>query len=148
VFFPGRCRQEIDAKEVKVILISDSDKESDHPQPSASPPAQPSASSSLILEENPGYDTPPVAVHENLSHVLEPHQREGIRFLYEATIGSIDEDLQQGAGALLAHCMGLGKSLQVLAFLHTILNYPDTSIRRALVVGPKNTVLNWNQEFV
>ena len=44
-----------------------------------------------------------------LSKVM-PHQLDGIQFL-----------LDNGSGAILAHSMGLGKSLQVVALAHTLL---------------------------
>lgn len=45
--------------------------------------------------------------------------------------------------------MGLGKTFQVIAFLHTILTHPKISkvVRRVMIVGPKNVVTNWSREF-
>ena len=46
---------------------------------------------------------------------IKPHQWEGIRFLYDACVEKLDmfSEGRTQAGAILAHCMGLGKSLQV-----------------------------------
>lgn len=52
--------------------------------------------------------------------VLRPHQVSGIRFLWhllaEAPVGEVP-----GVGAILAHAMGLGKTAQVIVFLHFFL---------------------------
>lgn len=53
-----------------------------------------------------------------------------------------------GSGAILAHCMGLGKTLSVISFLHTLLRYPEhINIRTCLIICPVNTLLNWKHEW-
>lgn len=53
-----------------------------------------------------------------------------------------------GAGCILAHCMGLGKTLSVISFVHTILSYSDQfKLRTCLILCPANVVLNWEQEW-
>ncbi|KAB0803719.1 hypothetical protein PPYR_00689 [Photinus pyralis] len=53
-----------------------------------------------------------------------------------------------GSGCILAHCMGLGKTLQVIALTHTLLTNDEiTNVKNVLVVCPLNTVLNWDSEY-
>ena len=66
----------------------------------------------LILEGTE--EEPVVEVRRSLLPSLKPHQREGVRFLWDYTCESVEKiKEEQGSGALLAHCMGLGKTLQV-----------------------------------
>ena len=84
-----------------------------------------------------------------LATKLRPHQLDGIRFLWENTVETIDlyESSQDGGyGCILGHAMGLGKTIQVITFLYAFLRH--TSATRALIVVPVNVVENWNREFV
>ncbi|KPI86960.1 putative Helicase-like protein [Leptomonas seymouri] len=96
---------------------------------------------------------------------LRPHQIEGIRFLWsnlaEGPIGQVP-----AVGCILAHTMGLGKTGQVVAFLHLFMAAfqrrvegsmagastsppPPSSARlpRVLIVIPKSTQSGWMREF-
>ena len=54
------------------------------------------------------------------------------------------EEKEEG-GCILAHSMGLGKTLQTIAFLHTYHHhFPE---HRSLLVLPKNVMYNWQTEF-
>lgn len=49
-------------------------------------------------------------------------------------------------GCILAHAMGLGKSLQTIALLHTYHGYFPG--HRSLLIVPANVLGNWKEEFV
>ncbi|KAL9937012.1 hypothetical protein V8E36_004247 [Tilletia maclaganii] len=92
-----------------------------------------------------------VVVDPVLSTQLRPHQREGVRFLYECMMGFRGDT--QATGAILADEMGLGKTLQTIALISTLLRqscyYTPNSftIERALIVCPLTLVKNWRREF-
>ncbi|XP_023237782.1 transcriptional regulator ATRX homolog [Centruroides sculpturatus] len=74
----------------------------------------------------------------------------GVKFMWEGTIESLKQlNSTPGSGCILAHCMGLGKTLQVIVFTHTLLTNEFTKkvIRTCLVICPYNTILNWAQEY-
>lgn len=96
----------------------------------------------LILELDPTTNEPLIEVSPKLVRQLKPHQCDGIRFLWNNVFESIDaiqNKKEQGSGCILAHCMGLGKTLQVISFIHTIFNYDQiTKVRTCLVLCPIN----------
>uniref|UniRef100_A0AC35GUA5 Helicase n=1 Tax=Panagrolaimus sp. PS1159 TaxID=55785 RepID=A0AC35GUA5_9BILA len=52
-----------------------------------------------------------------------------------------------GAGAILAHNMGLGKSFTTIAFIHTVLSYFNNVISKVLIIAPQNVTGHWKKEF-
>ena len=134
--------QPLDKKKiVDGIVLSDSEPDhsklaEDFPQP-------------LVLAADKETKHPMVTVHAKLVERLKPHQREGIRFMFDKTVEAIDEAQKEnsGGGAILAHCTGLGKTLQVIALLHTVYTNLNFSFKSFLVLSPTNTVLDWEQEF-
>ncbi|PAA89823.1 hypothetical protein BOX15_Mlig008142g2, partial [Macrostomum lignano] len=104
----------------------------------------------LVLERNPETREPVIEVSPNICTKLKPHQVEAVQFQYECLYESLEQFKRQpeGSGCILAHCMGLGKTLSTISFLHTLFRYPDKlKVRSALIVCPLNTVLNWRNEF-
>ncbi|KAF9364875.1 helicase [Mortierella sp. NVP85] len=91
-----------------------------------------------------------VVVDPLLGQHLRPHQKEGVRFLYECVMEMKDI---QGQGAILADEMGLGKTLQTIALLWTLLKQSpyhgeeSSVVKKALVVCPASLIKNWQKEF-
>jgi DNA repair and recombination protein RAD54B len=84
-----------------------------------------------------------------LGRKLRPHQREGVKFLYECVMGMRSFN---GQGALLADEMGLGKTLQTIALIWTLLKQNPIHgssgvIKKALIVCPVTLMDNWKREF-
>ncbi|XP_052855125.1 transcriptional regulator ATRX homolog isoform X2 [Drosophila gunungcola] len=89
-----------------------------------------------------------IKVNEDLVKLLKPHQRDGVRFMYDSCYGGIEVGkINAGSGCILAHCMGLGKTLQLIALLHTAISYKELNTSKILVLCPKSTVMNWADEF-
>nr|XP_006823737.1 PREDICTED: transcriptional regulator ATRX-like [Saccoglossus kowalevskii] len=103
---------------------------------------------SLVLESKPDSDEPLVQVNKDLIKKLKPHQVEAVQFMWDCCIETYDKlkNGHEGGGCILAHCMGLGKTLSVFTFIHTILSTRRCKMNTCLVVAPLNTVLNWVKE--
>ena len=137
-------------------------------------PADASAKSGRRRAEVP--DGPPaeaVAVAPFLAAVLKPHQIEAVRFMWRAVLAERRADMTKTSrrrehGCVLAHSMGLGKTLSVIAFLHTALTRasngagvpyirykngrepPPPAARApptALILVPKSVGTQWAAEF-
>lgn len=111
-----------------------------------------------------------VAVDPKLVKKLKPHQKKGVKFMWDNCFESLKQisEGKQG-GCILAHCMGLGKTLQVvfvfslsvsesknsqrnifsqvISFVHTLLSNEETKVKTVLILCPLNTVSNWRAEF-
>lgn len=92
-----------------------------------------------------------VEVNRAFVKSLKPHQVDGIRFLFDCTIESVErlEKNNHSSGGILAHSMGLGKTFQVIAFLHTIMTNAriKEKIKSVLIIVPYNVIKNWAIEF-
>ena len=96
----------------------------------------PDAPNALVLD--PGQDgvRAPVVVDPVLARELRPHQREGVRWMYRVLHG-LEPDAGAHTGCLLADDMGLGKSLQSIALVWTMLKQGPRGVptaKRVLVV--------------
>ncbi|XP_075800678.1 DNA repair and recombination protein RAD54-like isoform X2 [Microtus pennsylvanicus] len=109
------------------------------------------------------YEPPPLSVHDQLkldkeklpvhvvvdpilSKVLRPHQREGVKFLWECVTS---RRIPGSHGCIMADEMGLGKTLQCITLMWTLLRQsPECKpeIEKAVVVSPSSLVKNWYNE--
>ncbi|CAK1582621.1 unnamed protein product [Parnassius mnemosyne] len=103
----------------------------------------------VVLDFDPETKEPLIEVDRGLVKKLKPHQANGIKFMWDACFESVKRiKKDKGSGCILAHCMGLGKTLQVVSLTHTLLTHSAlTGVQRVLVVCPLSTVLNWVNEF-
>ncbi len=101
-----------------------------------------------------------IAVAKPLAIVLKDHQKNGVKFMWDnvcsdmiETISSAKKDDDTVKGCVLAHSMGLGKSVQTISLVHTLLTHPllrlneNQIIKRVLLLVPVNTLANWQAEF-
>ncbi|XP_029342269.1 transcriptional regulator ATRX-like [Acyrthosiphon pisum] len=102
----------------------------------------------LVLDFDDKTNEELVAVHPDLVKFLKPHQVKGITFLWDSVFESLSRIKEhKGNGSILAHCMGLGKTLQIIALVHTLFRYPETGIKTVLIITPNATIENWCKEF-
>ncbi|KLJ12965.1 hypothetical protein EMPG_12064 [Blastomyces silverae] len=102
------------------------------------------------------FDDPVIYLHSHIGARVKPHQLSGIQFMWRELIK--DEKRQ---GCLLAHTMGLGKTMQVrISLLVSIANAAasdDPAVRnqipkslqlsRTLVLCPSSLIENWWEEL-
>ncbi|CAG0921340.1 unnamed protein product [Notodromas monacha] len=89
-----------------------------------------------------------VVVDPMLYKVLRPHQREGVKFMWDCVTG---RQIENAFGCIMADEMGLGKTLQCITLCWTLLRQsPDAKpeIDKAIIVTPSSLVKNWANEIV
>ena len=67
--------------------------------------------------KNPDYKVH-VVVDPVLTNVLRPHQREGVKFMWDCVTGV---QIENSHGCIMADEMGLGKTLQCITLIYTLL---------------------------
>ncbi|CAM9590447.1 unnamed protein product [Ectocarpus sp. 6 AP-2014] len=98
----------------------------------------------LVLEWTAGDPPQPVMAGASLARRLHPHQREGLKMLWECLAGRRG---YEGRGAILADEMGLGKTATAIALCTCVLRHRRAECRKAVVVCPSSLVRNWANEF-
>ncbi|RMJ27701.1 hypothetical protein PHISP_01415 [Aspergillus sp. HF37] len=90
----------------------------------------------------------PVVIDPRLAKTLRPHQVEGVKFLYRCTTGMVDKNAH---GCIMADGMGLGKTLQCIALMWTLLRQsPEagkSTIQKCIIACPSSLVGNWANEL-
>uniref|UniRef100_A0A6P7GT46 DNA repair and recombination protein RAD54-like n=1 Tax=Diabrotica virgifera virgifera TaxID=50390 RepID=A0A6P7GT46_DIAVI len=88
-----------------------------------------------------------VVVDPLLGNILRPHQREGVKFMYDCVTGV---QIPGSYGCIMADEMGLGKTLQCITLLWTLVRQgPEAKplIEKGIIVCPSSLVKNWSNEI-
>lgn len=88
-----------------------------------------------------------VVVDPLLGNILRPHQREGVKFMYDCVTGV---QIPDSYGCIMADEMGLGKTLQCITLLWTLVKQgPEArpTIEKGIIVCPSSLVKNWSNEI-
>ncbi|EMT64006.1 Helicase ARIP4 [Fusarium odoratissimum] len=111
----------------------------------------------LIINESKEEDQGLIYIHEDIGRRIKDHQIDGVRFIWNQIVR--DPSVRQGC--LLAHTMGLGKTMQVITVLvalaeaaqskdpSVVAQIPeDLREPRILVLCPAALVDNWIDELL
>ncbi|XP_071509054.1 helicase ARIP4-like [Diadema antillarum] len=136
----------------EVTLVSDnSDEEADMDEGSSGMHTNdeanvPDAQGLILVNVNHPPDEPDIFLPDHIVRVVKPHQVGGIRFLYDNLVESLGRfRSSSGFGCILAHSMGLGKTLQCISFISIFMKH--TQAHTVLCIVPINTLQNWLAEF-
>ena len=89
-----------------------------------------------------------VVVDPILTERLRPHQREGVKFMYDCVTGA---QIENCFGCIMADEMGLGKTFQCITLVHTLLEQSpemEPTIESAIIAAPSSLVRNWGNEII
>uniref|UniRef100_A0A8C4DW89 Helicase ARIP4 n=1 Tax=Dicentrarchus labrax TaxID=13489 RepID=A0A8C4DW89_DICLA len=107
---------------------------------------RPDAQGRVLVNLNHPSEEKDVFLSPQLARAVKPHQIGGIRFLYDNLVESVERfGSSTGFGCILAHSMGLGKTLQVISFIDVLFRH--TQAHTVLAIVPVNTLQNWLSEF-
>lgn len=111
--------------------------------------------SRLIINESKLEGQNLVYVHDHIAGRIKDHQIDGVRFMWDQILSDANQ------GCLLAHTMGLGKTMQVITVLTAIqeaansedpkvsCQIPDTlKVSRTLILCPAGLLDNWVDELL
>ncbi|KAH7170363.1 hypothetical protein EDB81DRAFT_162052 [Dactylonectria macrodidyma] len=110
----------------------------------------------MIINESKQDDQSFIYINEEIGKQIKEHQVDGVRFMWNQVVAA-----EERTGCLLAHTMGLGKTMQVITLLVAIQESSkssDPSIRaqipedlrasQTLVLCPPGLVHNWMDELL
>uniref|UniRef100_A0A915L7D5 Helicase ATP-binding domain-containing protein n=1 Tax=Romanomermis culicivorax TaxID=13658 RepID=A0A915L7D5_ROMCU len=139
----------------EIICVESDDDDSHMPEASTSQQADdvgedsqnvPDTNGKMLVNVGHPKNDPDIFIPDHLTKIIKPHQLGGIRFMYNNIIESLTGfETKSGFGCVLAHSMGLGKTLQVVTFVDIL--YRHTKGKRILILVPINTLQNWMAEF-
>ncbi|TGJ82914.1 hypothetical protein E0Z10_g5844 [Xylaria hypoxylon] len=111
---------------------------------------------SIIVNESKGDDQGFIYINDEIAPRIKDHQTAGVRFMWDQLVVA-----KKRQGCLLAHTMGLGKTMQVITLLVTISQAsasddPTVSSQipeelresRTLILCPATLVNNWLDEML
>jgi len=102
----------------------------------------------IVLEFDTVKNIPLITIQKELTKVLKKHQVEGIRFLWNTVFETVDKtNTTDGTGCILAHRMGIGKTLQIITLIYTILCQSQINIKTFLIICPPGLIYNWMDEI-
>ncbi|KUJ12737.1 uncharacterized protein LY89DRAFT_737655 [Mollisia scopiformis] len=100
-----------------------------------------------------------IRVHSHIAGSIKPHQIEGVRFLWNQIVTVGEEESMQGC--LLAHTMGLGKTMQTITLLVAIAEAASSikesissqipkslQVSKTLILCPPSVLDNWLDEIL
>ncbi|KAL3268191.1 hypothetical protein HHI36_007317 [Cryptolaemus montrouzieri] len=107
---------------------------------------QPDAEGRVLINVGHPENDPDIFLAPQIARIIKPHQIGGVRFLYDNVIESTSRfESSAGFGCILAHSMGLGKTLQIVCFSDIFLRH--TPAKTILCIMPINTLQNWMAEY-
>lgn len=117
----------------------------------------PAAEQRLVINDSKAEEDGFVYVNDNIAKLIKDYQVEGVRFMWNQVVAG---DPKKPQGCLLAHTMGLGKTMQVITLLVAISEASaslDESVQRqvpanlqeskTLIMCPPTLVDNWANEL-
>ncbi|KAI7513201.1 hypothetical protein KC347_g1805 [Hortaea werneckii] len=107
-----------------------------------------------------------IFIHPKIAKRIKPHQLEGVQFMWFELTTSKEDDDTNTQGCLLAHTMGLGKTMQTIAVLVALMEAAESDNPRVyeqlpsrlrvggegrqlriMILCPPTLLQNWNKEI-
>lgn len=141
----------VDGKPEPKVVEEGQETDKEEPKKLDEPLMHKSLAEILGIKKNVEMERPkvPVVIDPRLCKVLRPHQIEGVKFMYKCVTGLVDPNAE---GCIMADGMGLGKTLQCISLMWTLLKQsPEagkSTIQKCVIACPSSLVRNWANELV